>query len=567
MTSPHLIDIVILLASAVVAVPLFKFVKLGAVPGFLVAGVIVGPFGLGLISNLDEIGKLAEIGVVLLLFVIGVELKPSRLWRMRRLVFVLGTLQVLITGLALAAIAYSFFALPMRSAILAGTVLALSSTAFVLQLLAEQRALSSPYGRASFAILLLQDLAVVPLLALVPLLAMPEVNFSLDIIYTLAKSLLVLGLVILLGHYFLRPIFRHIAISDNPEIFTASAVLLVLGTALLTEHLGLSMAMGAFLAGLLISNSPYKHQVMAEISPFRGFFLGLFFMSMGMLLNLNLFLDSPVSSLAVVLLLIFIKAVLLYFLAQLFGFGFKTSLAIALMLAQSGEFALVIFSMAHQTSILSNELFQQLLLIVLLSMLATPALAYFAQLFTKNTTTKKELPSEKALPAPIVIAGFGRVGRRVGEILTMANRPYVALDSDARIVERERENGHPIFYGDACRTKLLEAAGAANAQVIIVTTRGTAITEQIVASLRQAYPNTVIYVRGHSLEQCRELQAIGATGSVSETIEASLELARMTLRNIGIDKKERTAILNDFRRSYHKKINQPESDISCQKDI
>jgi len=560
MTSPYLTDIVILLASAVLAVPFFKLIKLGAVPGFLIAGIIVGPFGFGLISNIDEIGKLAEIGVVLLLFVIGVELKPSRLWLMKRLVFGLGMLQVFVTGLALAGITYIFFDIPLRSTILIGAVLALSSTAFVLQLLAEQRALSSPYGRASFAILLLQDLAVVPLLALVPLLAMPEVNLSLDIAFTLAESLLILGLVILVGHYFLRPIFRHIAVSNNPEIFTASAVLLVLGTALVTEHIGLSMATGAFLAGLLISNSPYRHQVMAEIHPFRGFLLGLFFMSMGMLLNLDLLLNNPMLSLGIVFLLILIKSTMLYFLAYLFGFGVRNSLAMALLLAQSGEFALIIFSLAHQSNLLTSGQFQQLLLIVLLSMLATPLLAYFAQSLVKKQASKKQESSGEAISAPVVIAGFGRVGRRIGEILSIAGKPYVALDCDALVVERELKNGHPIFYGDACKTRILEATGAGNAQVIIITTRGVEVTEQIVASLRQAYPKSVIYVRGHSLSQCRELQAIGASGAVSETVEASLELARMTLVDLGINDKERNIILDNFRQSYHKKINTRDSD-------
>jgi len=553
MISPYLLDIILLLAAAVIAVPFFKLIKLGAVPGFLIAGVIVGPSGFALISNIDEISQLAEIGVVFLLFIIGIELKPSRLWLMRRLVFGLGTLQVLITGLVLGGIAYVFFAIPLPVAILVGSVLALSSTAFVLQLLAEQKALTSIYGRTSFAVLLLQDIAVVPLLALVPLLAMSEMNISADIGLALLESLLILGLVMLMGHYLLRPVFRHVASSDNAEVFTASAVLLVLGFALMTEHLGLSMAMGAFLAGLLISDSPYKHQIMAEIHPFRGLLLGLFFMSMGMLLNLDLLLGNPILSLGMVGLLIAIKAILLGLLAYFFGLKVNNSIAVALLLAQSGEFALVIFSLAFQTHVLSESLFQQLLLIVLLSMLATPALAYAAQRLVKTQDEKSVENLADIVAASIIIAGFGRMGSRIGEILSTAGKPYVALDSNVAIVERERQKGHPVFYGDVRKTELLEAAGIAHAQVVIVTTNDAKTTEEVVMALRKTHPEIPIYVRGHSLSQCQKLRMMGASGVVSETVEASLELARMALIDVGLDK-ECDLIFEHYRRSYRAKI-------------
>ncbi len=270
MISPYLVDIIILLIAAVIAVPFFQAVKLGAVPGFLIAGVIVGPSGLGLISNISEIGHLAEIGVVLLLFIIGIELKPSRLWLMRRLVFGLGTLQVILTGFVLAAVSYYFFDISLRVAILVGPALALSSTAFVLQILTEQKLLRSVYGRTSFSVLLLQDLAVVPLLALVPLLSMSDPGTGKEIGFALFESLFILTLVIVIGRFFLHPLLHRVALSGNSEVFTASAVLLVLGTSLVLEHIGLSMAMGAFIAGLFISDSSYKHQIMAEIHPFRG---------------------------------------------------------------------------------------------------------------------------------------------------------------------------------------------------------------------------------------------------------------------------------------------------------
>jgi monovalent cation:proton antiporter-2 (CPA2) family protein len=552
--SAYLLDIIILLMAAVVAVPFSQAAKLGAVPGFLVAGVIVGPSGLGLISNISEIGNLAEIGVVLLLFVIGIELKPSRLWKMRRLVFGLGTLQVMLTAVLLAAVAYFFFDISLRAAILVGPALALSSTAFVLQLLTEQKLLRSQYGQTSIAVLLLQDLAVVPLLILVPLLAMPEMSIGEDIGLALAEALLILGLVVLLGRYLLHPLLHRVALSGNPDVFTASAVLIVLGTALATEHAGLSMAMGAFLAGLLISDSFYRHQVLAEIQPFRGLLLGLFFMSMGMSLNLGLLFENPLSSLGLAGLLIIIKVIVLFPVTYWFGLREKNGVAVSLVLAQSGEFALVLFSLAFQSAILTEALFQQLLLIVLLSMLATPALANYAKCLISEQCSIKRKSTEVPVEAPIVVAGFGRVGHRIGEILSLAGKPFVALDLNALIVETERAKGHPVFYGDVRKPELLEAAGARNAQVIIVTLNDPDATEQVVTALRKTHPEIEIYVRGQSLDQCQKLRQLGASAAVSENVEASLELVRLALKNIGFNKAKRKAIIGDFRRAYYAQI-------------
>ena len=560
MVSHYLTDIIILLIAAVIAVPIFQAIKLGAVPGFLVAGIIVGSSGLGLISNEAEIGHLSEIGVVLLLFVIGIELKPSRLWLMRRFVFGLGSLQVLLTGGILSGLSYYFFDVSLRAAILIGPALALSSTAFVLQLLTEQKALNSDYGRTAFAVLLLQDLAVVPLLALIPLLAMPELSIGKDIGLALAESLVVLSLVIGGGRYCLHPILHRVALSGNSEIFTASAVLIVLGTALVTEKIGLSMALGAFIAGLLISDSAYRHQIMAEIQPFRGLLLGLFFMSMGMSLNLNYFLDNPYSSLMIVSILILIKVCVLWLLATFFELKNKTSLAVGLILGQSGEFAMVLFALAYDANLLKEDVFQQLLLVVLLSMLITPALAYFAQsiLKIKGKTKPQIEQAETVCDSPIVIAGFGRVGRRIGDIFTTANQTFVALDSSPELVERERAKGYPVFFGDVRQPEVLKAAGASKAALIVITINDMKASEEVVASLRHIYPKTNIYVRGHSLSSCRQLKKLGATVAVSENVEASLELARVSLAKVGIKEKEQEFILSNFRRAYYAQINDDE---------
>ena len=556
MIPDFLIDLIVLLVAAVAIVPLSQAMRLGAVPGFLIAGIVVGPYGFALIDKVGEISHFAEIGVVFLLFVIGIELKPVRLWQMRRMVFGLGSLQVLLTGIVIGSVGYFLFDIPGRTALLIGPTLALSSTAFVLQLISEQKLLSSLYGRTSFSILLLQDLAIVPLLALVPLLAMPELSLGRDIGLALVESLLILILVILSGRHLLHPILHRVALSNNPEVFTASAVLIVLGSAVVTEYAGLSMAMGAFLAGLLISDSSYRHQVLAEIQPFRGLLLGLFFISMGMSFNLELLFDSPLSALGLLALLLSIKMAVLLPLTYRFGINRKSGIAISLVLAQSGEFALVLFSLAFQSSILDEALYQQLLLTVLLSMLVTPVLASLAKRLV--TRQKQEKVANGVLPddAPIVIAGFGRVGHRIGEILALADKPFVALDTDVTVVEKERKQGHPVFYGDACKPGILKAAGASDAEMIIVTLNDPDATELVVSSLRTMHPDKRIYARGHNLFQSQELRRLGASGVVSENIEASLELARMALTDIGIKKKRCEAIIDKFRESYHAQIDE-----------
>jgi monovalent cation:proton antiporter-2 (CPA2) family protein len=556
MNPQYLTDIIFLLVAAVIAVPFSRTLGLGAVPGFLVAGLVVGPSGLGLIGNVIEIHHLAEFGIVLLLFVIGIEIRPSRLWLMRRTVFGLGTLQVLVTGALITGIAYFVFALPLRVAILVGPALALSSTAFVLQLLTEQKLLSSAYGRASFGVLLAQDLAVVPLLALTSLLAMPDLTIWEDIALALIEAVAILTTVILGGRYFLQPVLHRVARSGTPEVFTASAVLLVLGTAVMTERIGLSMPMGAFLAGVLIADSPYRHQVMAEIQPFRGFLVGLFFMSMGMSLNLSQFLEQPIISLGLVGALMSVKVIVLWPLTRLFGIRGRSGLAMALLLAQGGEFALVLFAPLPQLGLLSEELFQKLLLAVLFSMFATPFLARLAhQLVLRRSENKAEY-GEHPAPAPVVLAGFGGVGHRIGQILAMAEIPYVAIDHDVSRVAHERSEGQPVFFGEVQSPEVLRSAGAFDASLVIVTLDDLDAAERVVSVLRHANPDLPILARGHNMEECCVLRRLGAKIMVSENLEASLELARAALERLGGDYPENEALLARFRHDYYALIDE-----------
>ena len=554
MNLAYLTDIIILLTAAVIVVPLSRFAGLGTVPGFLIAGIAVGPSALGLIDNGAEIGHLAELGVVLLLFVIGIELKPSRLWLMRRMVFGLGTLQVIVTGALISAVAYIVFDVELRAAILIGPALALSSTAFVLQLLTEQKMLTSRYGRTSIAVLLFQDLAVVPLLALASLLTVAELSIEQDIGIALLQALLILALIILGGRYLLQPVLQRVARYGSPEIFTAFAVLLVLGTAVLMAQIGLSMAMGAFVAGLLVADSEFRHQVMAEIQPFRGLLLGLFFMSMGMSLELAQFLAEPMLCAGLVLMLMLTKAALLWPLARLFGHKGATGLAVALLLAQSGEFALVLFSVAFDAALLNEALFQQLLIVVVLSMLATPplaALAYRLAAAHRDEPAGEEITEEDETSAPIVIAGFGRVGRRVGQILEMRHVPYVAVDNAADIVKRERSAGRSVFYGDVRQPDVLKSLGVGGADLVIVTMDDFQATEQLVSSLRRAFPQLHILARGQDQERCQRLLQQGARLAVSENLEASIALANAALLQVRGADVENDAAIDRFRKAYY----------------
>jgi len=558
----YLTDIIILLAAAVIAVPLFQALGLGAIPGFLVAGVILGPSGLGYIENYDEIAPLAELGVVLLLFIIGIEINPSRLWKMKRLVAGLGTLQILITGGLIALLTHEILGLSWKVSLLIGLALALSSTAFVLQLLAERKVLSSEYGKPAVAVLLLQDLAVVPLLAFVSLMAAPDSAITGDIFPALAKALFILLGIVIAGRYILTPLLNTLARFGSPEIFTASALLLVLGAAYAMESIGLSMAMGAFIAGLLIADSSYRHQIVAEIQPFRGLLLGLFFMTMGMALNVDLFLDNPFVIVLVVAALLAIKFITLWPLARLFGIKEKASISVALLLAQSGEFALVLFALAKGVDFLDEVLFQHLLIIVILSMLVTPALEKLAhRIFLSSRRHIPMLPDiDIEMPEqeikPVILAGFGRMGHRLGYIMELMKVPYVAIDSDASVVEHDRSDGKSVYFGDAQRTEVLRAAGIDDAPFVIVSLDDFKAAERVVSSIHSAFPNVPVFARGHDLTKCRELIELGAHFTVSETHEASAELARAALIHIGIDDSKVAIVLEQFRSDYFGRINE-----------
>jgi len=553
----YLTDIILLLSAAVIIVPLFQVTRLGAIPGFLVAGVLLGPSGLGYIENNDNITRFAELGVVLLLFVIGVEINPLRLWRMKGLVLGLGTLQVLITGGLITILVHELFSLSWNISILTGSALALSSTAFVLQLLSDRKMLSSGYGRPAVSVLLLQDLAVVPLLAFVSLMAAPNFAIAGNFFLALVEGVAILFVIIIAARHILNPLLKILARFGSPEIFTATALLLVLGSAQSMELIGLSMPMGAFIAGLLIADSSYRHQILAEVQPFRGLLLGLFFISMGMSVNLDHFPEHTFELAASVIALLAIKFVTLYPLSRLFGVGSKDSVSVSLLLAQGGEFALVLFALAKGLGLLDETMFQYLLIVVMLSMLVTPLLDKLAHVIYISSrrdnlgSPNEELDKIEQAASPVILAGFGRMGRRIGSILDLMEVPYEAIDIDTTVVECERSAGRTVKYGDATHPEVLRAAGAADARIVIVSIDDYEATERVVSTLHTSFPDLPVFVRGHSLSKCRGLEALGAYYTVSETLEASVELARAALLHMGVDDMKVAKVLERFRSDYY----------------
>ncbi len=557
MLNEGLIQTVTLLGAAVLIVPVFQFLRLGSVLGFLAAGMLIGPGGMGLITEVEEVSGLAELGVVFLLFIIGIELKPARLWLMRRQVFGMGSIQVVATGMVLT-LALVVSGLQPPVAVLLGLGLALSSTAFVLQILTERQELGTVHGRAAFAILLLQDLAVVPLLAMVPLLANPESSLGGDLGLALAESLGSVVLVILVGRYLLRPALHQVALHGSQEIFLATGLLLVLGTAVLIEHAGMSMAMGAFLAGLLIADSEFRHQIMADILPFRAILLGLFFMSVGMMVDLGVMVDEPGRILLLLLALIGIKAAVLWAIARVFGIPQLASRRLALLLAQSGEFGFVLFGSALHAGLFDSRLYQEAILVVALSMVVTPLLAARfpkrkeGDIIGEVEEVDTSLRSVELEDNPkVIIAGFGRMGQRIASLMHDAGVSYVAIEMRPRLVDQGRSKGFAVFYGNARQPEVLESAGVAGAALIVVAVDNPDVVEELVTDIRRLHPLLPIFARGHSHSRCMQLLAKGASGVTSENLEASLQLSRFALTAAGVDEMQAELLLEEYRAHYY----------------
>jgi glutathione-regulated potassium-efflux system protein KefB len=534
---------VIFLLAAVIAVPLAKRLQLGAVIGYLLAGVAIGPQALGLIRDTESVAHISELGVVLLLFIIGLELSPRRLWLMRKTVFGVGLAQVLLTGAVIGAIAVFGFGQSLPAALVVGLGLALSSTALGLQSLAESKQLNAPHGRLAFAILLFQDIAAIPLIALVPLLAAsgPDTSHGDSLEHGL-KVFASIAVVIVGGRYLLRPVFRIVARTGLPEVSTATALLVVIGTAWLMEEAGISMALGAFLAGLLLADSEYRHELESQIEPFKGLLLGLFFISVGMGANLSLLLEAPLLLLGLTLLLVAVKLPLLMLVGRIGGLNKANALRLGVVLAAGGEFAFVVFKLGKDQGLFDAYTYDLLLMTITLSMAATPLLLIICARLLKRPQATREVPEQYKqiqTDAPrVVIVGMGRMGQIVSRILRAQNIPFIALDTSVDAIEMTRTFEQvPVFYGDPLRAEVLHAAKVGEAEYFVITTDDPEITTRTAERVKRLYPHLKVLARARNRQHVHKLTDVGAV-PIRETFYSSLEMTRRALVGLGLTEEQ-----------------------------
>ena len=546
----------IYLTAAVLAVPIARALGLGAIIGYLGAGIAMGPWGFGLVKNVDDILHFAEFGVVLMLFVIGLELQPKRLWELRRPIFGWGMAQMLVcTGILF--VAAWGFGFSWRVSLIAGMGLALSSTAICLQVMAERNLMRTPSGQAGFSILLFQDVAAIPILALLPLLAAAAVGQGAELgaselAVEALKIVGVIGAIVLGGRLLLRPLLRWIAKSKTPEIFTAAALLLVVGIAYLMVLVGLSMALGAFLAGVLLADSEYRRELEADIEPFKGLLLGLFFIAVGMSIDFGVLMRSPWQMAALVLGFLAVKAGVIYGLARAAQIPYQERPVFTLLLAQGGEFAFVVFQAAAGARVLKAETASLLIGAVALSMLLSPLLLVLLdRLLLRRFATLKQPPAAAEISepqeAPVLIAGFGRYGQIVARVMLAQGVPATVLDHSVEILEVARTFGYRVFYGDATRLDLLRMAGAGQARVLVVAVDDPEQSLKIVALAHKHFPQLAVVARARDLTHWNALRDLGVTNVQRELFESSLLSARSVLELMGLPPAEAQDITQRFR--------------------
>ena len=542
-------QVLVFLAATVVAVPVFQRLGLGTVLGYLAAGIAIGPWGLRLVGDVGNVLHFGEIGVVLLMFLIGLELQPSRLWQLRRSAFGLGTVQVIVTAALLGAAALAL-GVGLRPALVAGVGLSLSSTAFALQLLNEKNELPTRHGRAAFGILLFQDLAVIPVLALLPLLA-HTAGPSKPAWLTALQDLAVITAVVAVGRYLVRPLFRIVASTHSQELFTATALLLVLGTALAVSSVGMSMAMGAFLAGVLLADSQYRHELEADIEPFKGLLLGLFFIGVGMSVNLGVVVARPLVVAAAVVGLVVVKAAVLFAIGKLTHKTTDESLSLAVVISQGGEFAFVLFGLAESLHVMERATSDLLVAVVSLSMATTPALfAAHARLMRpalRRRAGKREYDVAPDEDTPVIIAGFGRVGQVVGRLLRAKHIPFTAMDSSPEHIDFIRRFGNKVFYGDAARLDLLRAARADKAKVFVLAIDDVEASMRTAETVREHFPHLVVIARARNRQHTYRLLNLGVTHVFRETLASSLELTGDVLEAVGYTSEDSRQAVSRFR--------------------
>ena len=529
-----LANAVIYLAAAVIAVPISKRVGLGSILGYLLAGVIIGPWGLRLITDVEDILHFSEFGVVLMLFLVGLELNPAKLWNMRKPILALGGGQVLACTAALGAAAWAIGHGP-ATALVIGMGLALSSTAVALQTLDEKKLMKTVAGRSAFPVLLFQDIAVIPMLALIPLLAGNTDSGGQD---GWIEGLEILGVfagLILGGRYLLRPIFRYIAATGMREIFTAFALLLVVGIALMMQWVGLSMALGTFLAGVLLADSEYRHELEINIEPFKGLLLGLFFISVGMSVELQILLDQPLLVACLVLGLVAIKLAILYAIARTSKMASADRTAFAFVLSQGGEFAFVLFAMAQGAGVMSPEVKSLMVVTVALSMVTTPLLMVLNEkILQPRLVCENEQASDVEDEGHhVIIAGYGRFGQIVGRLLHSLHIDFTILESDPNQIEMVRKYGRKAYYGDASRVDILETAGAAKAKLLVLAIDDPQALLETARQAKAHFPQLRILARARNRAAAVDLIRLGVERINRETFNSALELGQKTLLELG----------------------------------
>ncbi|HYE45156.1 MAG TPA: cation:proton antiporter [Caulobacter sp.] len=569
-------DVVLFLATAGIVVPLFRRWNISPILGFLGAGVALGPFGLGAftdrfpwleavtVDSPEDIAQLAEFGVVFLLFMIGLELSWERLRLMRRYVFGMGGLQVALSTAAIAGAAM-LLGQPAPAAIAIGAALALSSTAIVMPLLAERKRQHSQAGRATFAVLLFQDLAVAPILITLAVLGRQgDTAFTLRDLLAFAPAVLGLLALFFFGRLLLRPMLRSVAKAKSEELFMAASLLVVIGAGLLAALTGLSMALGAFVAGLLLAETEYRHEVERTIEPFKGLLLGLFFVSIGIGLDLSKLVADPLPILGMALGLMLLTGGVVYVLGRLFGLKSRVALETALLLAAGGEFAFVILASAVGAGVVEETVGQTILVASTLSMICIPFLATLGarlggRAAAKPETIAVEPEGEARTDARVLVIGYGRVGKLVGDMLGRHEIPWVGIDRDPRLVESGRRAGAHIFFGDASRADFLRHCGLESARALVITMDNPEGAEAVVATARELKPDLTIVARARDARHAKRLYELGATDAVPETIEASLQLSEAALVDIGIPMGLVIASIHERRDEFRKELNRPEA--------
>jgi glutathione-regulated potassium-efflux system protein KefB len=557
MTDVTLTQVALFLAAAVVAAPLGKYLRIGNVLGYLLVGVLIGPFGVGFVYSVYEVTSVlhfAEFGVVLLLFLIGLELRPKRLWALRAAIFGLGGAQVAVSALVLAAVALAF-GLAWQAALFAGLALSLSSTAFALQILEEKGELALRHGRMAFAVLLFQDLAAIPLIALTPLFAVSARGAAQQMEFLAAlKAIGVIVLVVVVGRYLLDGVIRIVARTRVKEAMTACALLTVIGVTLVMEKAGLSASLGAFIAGVLLADSDYRHEIEADIAPFEGLLLGLFFTAIGMSLNLALIVERPLLVFGVVVGLLAVKSGVLYALGRRAGLERPQARRFALAISQGGEFAFVLFGAGLTAGVLEQPIADVLSVAVTLSMAATPLLLLIDGVLAPKAKPAREFDTLPENDGHVVIAGFGRVGQIVARILLAKKIPFTALDSDPEHVDGVRKFGARIFFGDASRPEILDAAQTAKARAFVLAIDDVEASLRTAAMVKQRYPHVPIYARSRHRRHTHQLMDLGIKVIRRETFLSSLDLTREVLRGLGLSERDVRFAVDTFQTADRKRL-------------